>query len=128
MRRRWLLGLALAGVALTSDVGRVTFVQPVRQFVLPPYGGTEIPVQTKIPVSADNRAWALQWSGEACPGGASVRELHGADDPALEPAEAPLSVRIFAGGSCVFVASVYGAGGKLLARGDVTIRTDAGER
>lgn len=124
MRRRWcLLGLALVVVALTSDAKPIAFVQPVRLVVLPPYGGTEIPVQTRIPVTADNRAWRLEWDGDACAGGSSVRELHGADDPAIMPAERPLEVRVFAGGVCAFAAAVFDGRGRILARGEIAVHT-----
>lgn len=124
MTRRWcLLGLALVVVALTSDAKPVTFIQPVRLVVLPPYGGTEIPVQTRIPVTVDNRAWRLEWDGDACAGGSSVRELHGADDPAIMPAERPLEVRVFAGGVCGFAAAVFDGRGRILARGDIAVHT-----
>lgn len=109
----------LVHVASTFTAAPIRFVHPKRTVLVAGPGGTEIPVQTLIQRSDQNRAFRLEWGGEFC-GGSTTRELDGEGSSGLQPIE-PLKVRI-GGGVCVFAAAVYGPSGQILARTQIEVR------
>lgn len=105
----FVIGMLLGSRAVAAAPPAVTFIHPRVPIVLSSPRGTEIPVQLRIEPHADNRGYAIAWCD-----GASGHTLDGAEDSAIQPAIAPLSVHV-GPGDCPFTASVLGAGGKVRA-------------
>lgn len=122
----WLVLLAfamgfLAGVKASAAPAPVMFIQPRVPIVLAPPTGTVIPVQIRIEPHAENRAYAITWCD-----GAHGHSLDGAEDAAIQPVAKALDVRV-GPGDCEFIASVFGAGGKVRARTSLVIHVCGGQ-
>jgi hypothetical protein len=117
----FVVGLLVGARAAAAAPPAVRFVQPRVPIVLSAPTGTEIPVQLRIEPDADNRSYAIAWCD-----GAHAHTLDGADESAMQPAARPLLVRV-APGDCEFVASVFGAGGKVRARTSFVMHVCGGQ-
>lgn len=115
--RRFLLASVLFLVALTDSHDAVRFIQPKSSIVLGSPAGVEVPIQVKITPHEDNRSYRIQWAD-----GSSGKSLYGLDEPATQPA---FKVRIHE--SQTIVATVFGAGGKVLGRTEFPIKVCGGE-
>jgi hypothetical protein len=101
----------VAAVVLASAFApapaHVRFIRPKARVVLAP-GGTVVDVSLHVEPLPANRWLVIEWCD-----GRQVRELHGADDAATQPPDAPLHARV-SPGRCPFVATTVDANGKQL--------------
>lgn len=118
------LTAALCLTALSNGHQPVRFVHPKRTIVLAGPGGTDVLAQAFVVRDPANRAFRLEWTGEAC-GGATSKELDGEYASALQPIQ-PIRVRVGTG-VCSFAAAVFGAGGKVRAIARLELRVCGGE-
>lgn len=116
MRKISLFGV-LALVALTDSHDPIKFIQPKSAIVMGSPSGVEIPVQVKILPHADNRFYRIEWAD-----GSSGKSLMGDEEPATQP-----MFRVRLHDSQTIIATVFGAGGKVLGRTEFPIKVCGGE-
>lgn len=122
----WLVAVAfvlgfLAGVATVhaAELGAQKKTPVVTLLVRPQVmlQRGDIRVEVRVPPHADNRALAIAWSSDHGTEGSTLRPLEGEDAATLET----LTLRSQPPANYLFVATVFGAGGRARGRADARI-------